>query len=85
VAFFDRQGWEVLIAPPPPRMDVVDPLAPTTARLAAQGITITTRTLPTWEGGPFNLGYAIDALYVPRTTSREESGPRARSTAASGG
>jgi hypothetical protein len=66
VAFFDQHGWEVQIAPPPPRIDVVDPLAPTTAWLAAQGIVITTRTLPTWEGGPFNLGYAIDALYVPR-------------------
>src|SRR5688572_6514251 len=23
-----------------------------------------TRTLPTWEGGPFNLGYAVEVLYV---------------------
>ena len=41
-----------------------DPLAPTTQRLAAAGVIITPRTLPTWEGGPFNLGYAVGVLYT---------------------
>ena len=64
VVFFDRDGWELRTAPPQPRVDVADPLAPTTERLAAQGIVITPRTLPTWEGGPFNLGYAVGVLYA---------------------
>ena len=61
-----RAAAELRVAPPQPRVDIGHPLAPTTARLAAQGIVITPRTLPTWEGGPFNLGYAIDVLYSPR-------------------
>jgi hypothetical protein len=69
VVFFDRQGWELRIAPPQPRIDVIDPLAPTTERLAAQGIVITKRTLPTWEGGPFNLGHAVGVLYEPPARS----------------
>src|SRR5688572_27265604 len=52
VVFFDRDRWELRTAPPQPRVDLPDPLAPTTERLAAQGIVITPRTLPTWEGGP---------------------------------
>ena len=63
IAFFYPGGSELRVAPPQPRIDIGHPLAPTTARLAAQGITITPRTLPTWDGGPFNLGYAIDVLY----------------------
>ena len=70
VAFFYANGAPLWIAPPPPRIDVLDPLAPTTQRLAAAGITITPRTLPTWTGGPFNLADAIDALYVPPATAR---------------
>jgi len=65
IAFFYPGGTELRIAPPQPRVDIGHPLAPTTARLATQGIVITPRTLPTWEGGVFNLGYAIDVLYVP--------------------
>ena len=68
VTFFYPDGCELRLVPPPPRFDLANPLAPTTQRLAANGITITTRTLPTWEGGPFNLGYAVEALYVPRAT-----------------
>ena len=66
VAFFYADGAPLWMAPPQPRFDLANPLAPTTERLAANGITITTRTLPTWDGGPFNLGYAVEALYVPR-------------------
>ena len=40
------------------------PLAPTTERLTANGITISPRSLPTWDGAPFNLVHAIDVLYV---------------------
>ena len=65
IAFFYPSGSELRVAPPQPRLDIGHPLAPTTARLAAQGIVITSRTLPTWDGGPLNLGYAIDVLYVP--------------------
>ena len=68
IAFFYPGGSELRIAPPQPRLDIGHPLAPTTARLAAQGIVITPRTLPTWDGGPLNLGYAIDVLYVPPAT-----------------
>ena len=64
VVFFDRDGWELRTAPPQPRIDLADPLAPSTERLAAQGIVITPRSLPTWEGGPFNLGYAVGVLYT---------------------
>ena len=66
VTFFHADGLPIHIAPPPPRYELANPLAPTTDRLAAAGITITPRTLPTWDGTPFNLGYAVDVLYVPR-------------------
>jgi hypothetical protein len=56
------------VAPPQPHIDIGHPLTPTLERLAAQGITITPRTLPTWDGCPFNLGYAVDVLYVPPAT-----------------
>jgi hypothetical protein len=67
IGFFYPDGAELRLAPPQPRIDV-DTLAPTTERLAAQGIIITPRTLPTWDGGPLNLGYALDVLYVPPAT-----------------
>jgi hypothetical protein len=66
IAFFYPDGSELRIAPPQPRIDIGHPLAPITGRLAEQGITITPRTLPTWDGCPFNLGYALDVLYVRR-------------------
>jgi len=66
VAFFDEDGAPLWMAPPQPRFDLANPLAPSTERLAALGITITSRTLPTWEGGPFDLGHAVDVLYAPR-------------------
>jgi hypothetical protein len=65
IAFVYPSGAELHLAPPQPRIDIGHPLAPTTARLAAQGITITPRTLPTWDGGPFNLDHGINVLYVP--------------------
>jgi hypothetical protein len=65
IAFYRPDGTEFHLAPPQPRIEIVDPLAPTIERLAAMGITITPRTLPTWDGTSFNLGYAIDVLYVP--------------------
>ena len=66
VAFFYEDGAPLWTVPPPPRFEIGHPLAPTTERLAAIGITITPRTLPTWEGGSFNLGHAVDVLYKPR-------------------
>lgn len=63
IEFFDQYRRKLETAPPP-HIDVADPLAPATRRLAAQGITITPRTLPAWDGGPLNLGYAIDVVYV---------------------
>ena len=74
IAFFYPDGAELRLVPPQPRIDIGHPLAPTTARLAAQGIVITPRTLPTWDGGPFNLGYAIDVLYVPPATLQRDAG-----------
>ena len=48
-----------------------DALAPTTARLAEQGITIDARTTaPRSDGERFELGWALDVLYVPAETSR---------------
>jgi hypothetical protein len=73
IAFFYPDGVELRVAPPQPRLDIGHPLAPTTARLAAQGIVITPRTLPTWDGGPLNLGYALDVLYVPPAQRRSSS------------
>ncbi len=52
------------VVPPQPRFDLANPLAPTMERLAANGITISPRSLPTWDGAPFNLVHAIDVLYV---------------------
>ncbi len=69
VAFFHPDGLPLHIAPPQPRFDLANPLAPTIDRLAAQNITITPRTLPTWDGTPFDPGYAIEALYVPRSST----------------
>jgi hypothetical protein len=68
IAFFYPDGAELRIAPPQPRIDIGHPLTPTLERLTAQGITITPRTLPTWDGTPFNLGYAVEVLYVPPAT-----------------
>ena len=51
VVFFDQYGRELETAPLQPRIGDADALAPTTERLTAQGITITPRTLPTWEVG----------------------------------
>ena len=64
LAFFDPEGYVLRLAPPSPRLDTGHALAPTIARLAAQGVVISSRTLPTWDGGPLNLGYALDVLYV---------------------
>jgi hypothetical protein len=72
VTFFYPDGCELRLAPPQPRFDPANPLAPTTERLAANGITITTRTLPTWDGTSFNLGYAIDVLYVSRASMERD-------------
>ena len=64
VAFFNPSGHQVQLVPPQPRFDLANPLAPTTERLAANGITIDSRSLPTWDGAPFNLVHAIDVLYI---------------------
>ena len=66
VAFFYPSGHRVQLVPPQPRFDLANPLAPTMERLAAKGITISPRSLPTWDGAPFNLVHAIDVLYVAR-------------------
>jgi len=47
------------------------PLAPTTARLAAQGLAIDPRTTtPRSEGERFDVNWALDVLYVPAEASR---------------
>jgi len=47
------------------------PLAPTAARLAAQGLGLDARTTtPRSDGERFDLGWALDVLYVPAGTSR---------------
>jgi len=47
-----------------------DPLGPTTARLAAEGITIDHCTpTPCWDGTPFDVGWAIDVLRVTASPS----------------
>jgi hypothetical protein len=56
-------GRPLSVAPPQSPISADDPLAPITARLTAQRITIMPRALPVWEGGAFNLVYALDALY----------------------
>ena len=66
IAFLDSSGFELRLAPPQPRIDADDPLAKIVASLAARGVTITPRTLPTWDGGRLNLGYALDVLYEVR-------------------
>jgi len=68
VAFFYKDGAPLWMAPPQPRFDLANPLAPSTERLAANGITINPRSLPTWDGAPFNLVHAIHVLYVPPRT-----------------
>ena len=73
VAFFHANGEPLLLAPPLPRWAAENPLAPTTARLAAAGVTISSRTLPTWDGAGLNLGYAIDVLYVPPSSGQSRS------------
>jgi hypothetical protein len=46
-------------------------LAPTTSRLAAQGIAIDPQaTTPRSDGEHFDVGWALDVLYVPADTSR---------------
>jgi len=66
------------LVPPPPqwaRWEGRAPLAPTTERLARHGITIGPRTLPTWDGTPFNVVHAIDVLYVPPAHTAPASAP----------
>ena len=65
IAFVDPSGFELRLAPPQPRIEA-DPLARIAASLEARGLTITPRTLPTWDGGRLNLGYALDVLYEVR-------------------
>jgi len=70
-------GYLVELAPAPPRWESAkaqgsrpkaqsegtqDPLRPTTARLAASGISIGSHSAPLWDGTPFNVGVVIDAL-----------------------
>ena len=75
VAFFYEDGAPLWMAPPQPRFDLANPLAPSTERLAALGITITGRTLPTWEGGPFDLGHVVEVLYAPRAQHAQVGEP----------
>jgi len=54
-----------------PRIDEDDALAPITAQLADTGTAIDPNTtMPRSEGERFNLGWALDVLYVPAETSR---------------
>jgi 5-methylcytosine-specific restriction endonuclease McrA len=66
-------GVAIPLAPALPDRGAVDraaPLAPTIARLADQAITIDARTTtPRSDGERFDLGWALDVLYVPAGTS----------------
>ena len=74
LTFRRPDGVPIPMAPAMPewRLTHQDPsLAPTTARLADAGITIDPRTTtPRSDGEPFDLGWALDVLYVPAGTSR---------------
>ena len=60
-------GRPLLAAPPAPSWTGV-PLAPSTSRLAAAGITIDARTAtPHWHGERLDLAWAIDVMWRPRT------------------
>ena len=60
--------------PPPPRWSG-PPLAPTDARLAASAIVIDADTAtPDWHGERLDVGFAIDVMWMPRTTAGAEAG-----------
>ncbi|MGB5163270.1 MAG: DUF222 domain-containing protein [Thermoanaerobaculia bacterium] len=58
--FFRPQGWEIPTVPPlPPLFE--DPLAELSSLLDDEGVSIDAGTgFPTWEGGPLDLGWAIE-------------------------
>jgi hypothetical protein len=75
--FIRPDGRRLDVVPAPNAWSAADqgeplagPLGPTTARLAAAGITINHRTPSCWDGTPFNVGWAIDVL---RTRGRAAS------------
>lgn len=60
--FLDRQGREVLAAPPLPSV-TGDPAKALAARWVPPGVDISPSTgVPTWEGEPFDYGWAIEDL-----------------------
>jgi len=63
VVFARPNGSRLERAPAATRWQDISPLVPTTARLAAAGITIGPKTCqPSWYGERFDVGYAIDVL-----------------------
>ena len=62
--FIRPNGFLVETVPAPPRWErgQAHPLWPTSTRLTEAGVDIGPHTAPCWDGTPFNLGYAIDAL-----------------------
>ncbi len=57
---FRPQGWEIPYVPPPPRLSR-DPLEELSVLLIEDDVTIDAGTgFPTWEGGPVDLGWAIE-------------------------
>ena len=58
--FLRPQGWEIPYVPPPPPLPQ-DPLEELSALLAEEDVSIKPETgFPTWEGGPLDLGWAIE-------------------------
>ena len=64
-------GRPLLAAPPAPLWKGA-PLADTNARLASAGIPIDAHTAtPHWHGERFDLAYAIDVMWRPRSTGQD--------------
>ncbi len=58
--FLRPQGWEIPYVPPPPPLPQ-DPFEELSVLLEGEDISIDASTgFPTWEGGPLDLGWAIE-------------------------
>jgi len=58
--FFRPQGWEIPYVPPPPVLSR-EPLETLSVMLVEDGVSIDANTsFPTWEGGPLDLGWAVE-------------------------
>ena len=71
---FDPQGWLIEAAPPMPDPGE-DALAALISHLDEAGVVVNPLdTLPSWDGTPLDLGYAIDVLWRPREEVSPEDG-----------